>query len=334
MKMLKKCAVLALALCIICLSLTGCSTSKTLATVNGNAITDGFFAFYMYQYLSVMATDLGDNMVSADDMVSSSVTVHDYVKDIVYDSIVEDYATIALGKEHGITFNSEDAESAKAYKASFRTQLEQTGVTYTQLLKGIGATDKDVDHFCENASLITRITTEIYGEKSPYYPSENEIKNITDDFHQNYTCVTYVIQSTTDSTGAALNEAEMKKSMDACLAAKKAFEDGEDVATVVQAYSEDASSREAPYTIYFTMDAVSDEALLKGVKDLKIGETSEILETSNGLMVLKRLELDDVQITALIEEYMEQNIEERKTELTDGFSVLKTSEYDAFHMDF
>ena len=91
--------ILALSL-ILCLLLgcaagfTACSSAKVLFTVDGVGVTDGYFSFYMSQYLSAMASDLGDNMISSSDMIDESTTAGDYVKDIIYESIVNDYATI------------------------------------------------------------------------------------------------------------------------------------------------------------------------------------------------------------------------------------------------
>lgn len=337
MKTFKRGISLLLCLCVLCgcmLGLTGCASSSTLFTVDGTAVSDGFFSFYMYQYLAAMIDDLGENMPSSSALISESQTVGDYVKETIYDSILNDYATIALGKEHGITLNDSDRKDAEEYKTAFAAQLTAGGGTYKQMLRDLGCTDADVLLFCENLALLARITKTLFADESPYYPSEDEVKSISDDFYKNYICITYVIQSTTDVTGAVLSEAELKVSREACEAARDAFIAGEDDEKVVKEYSEDIAGRQSPYTIYFTLDSITDEALHDGIEPLRIGDVSDILETSNGYVVAKRLELDPDQIDSLITAYMEDNVEARLQTITDEFSVFKTPEYDAFSMAF
>ena len=337
MKSLKRIGALVLMLCLLCgtlAGLSGCSSSKALFSVDGVAVTDGYFAFYMSQYLSAMAEDLGDNMISSDDKVSEDQTAGEYIKDIIYERIVDEYATIALGRELGITMSSKDRDTAEAYIESYKAQLAYSGGSYRDMLKTLGCTNADVELFCRNASLIARITEALYKENSAYYPSKTEIENITKDFHENYICITYIIQSSTDETGAVLSDAELAKSRANCIAARDAFLKGEDDERVVKDYSEDAAGRESPYTIYFTLDSITDEVLLNGIRKLKIGEVSDVLETSNGMMVAKRLELDDKQIESLIYDYMNTSITNRKTALTDSFAVVKTTEFDSFNMQF
>ncbi|MBQ3094856.1 MAG: hypothetical protein IJC53_00285 [Clostridia bacterium] len=331
--------ILALSL-ILCLLLgcaagfTACSSAKVLFTVDGVGVTDGYFSFYMSQYLSAMASDLGDNMISSSDMIDESTTAGDYVKDIIYESIVNDYATIALGEEIGVTMSSKDYETAETYKTAYIAQLEAAGTSYKQMIKNLGCTNTDVELFCRNASLLSRISEALYADGSTYYPSESEIENITKDFHENYICITYVIQSVTDTTGAVLNDTELQLSRDRCTAAREGFLKGDDDEKVVQDYSEDASGRESPYTIYFTLDSITDEVLLKGIRNLKIGDVTDIMETSNGMMVAKRLPLDDKQIDTVILDYMSKNIESRTQMLADGLAIYQTAEYSEYYLQF
>ena len=337
MNRMKRILSMVLTICLLlgcAAGLSACSSAKVLFTVDGVGVTDGYFSFYMSQYLSAMASDLGDNMISSSDKIDESTTVGDYVKNIIYERIVDDYAAIAIGEEIDITMSSKDYESAETYKAAYIAQLEAAGTSYKQMLKNLNCTNADVELFCRNAALITRISEALYADESVYYPSETEIANITKDFHENYICIIYIIQSVTDSSGTVLSDAELKISRDNCTAARDAFIKGDDDEKVVKDYSEDAAGRESPYTIYFTLDSVTDEVLLKGIRGLKIGEVSGIMETSNGMMVAKRLPLDDKQIDSVILDYMSKNIEARKKMLTDSLAIYKTAEYDEFYMQF
>ena len=337
MKRTKRILALSLTLCLLlgcAAGLSACSSAKVLFTVDGVGVTDGYFSFYMSQYLSAMASDLGDNMISSTDKIDENTTAGDYVKDIIYDRIVDDYATIALGEEIGVTMSSKDYTTAESYKDAYVAQLEAAGTSYKQMIKNLGCTNADVELFCRNAALITRISEALYEDGSTYYPSETEIANITKDFHENYICITYVIQSVTDATGAVLNDAELKISRDNCTAARAAFLKGEDDEKVVQDYSEDASGRESPYTIYFTLDSITDEVLLKGIRNLKIGDVTDIMETSNGMMVAKRLPLDEKQIDSVILDYMSKNIEARTQMLADGLAIYQTAEYSEYYLQF
>ena len=337
MKTMKRYLALMLTLCMLlgcAAGLSACSSAKVLFTVDDVAVSDGYFSFYMSQYLSAMASDLGDNMLSSSDMIDENTSVGEYIKDIIYDRIVNDYATIALGEEIGVTMSSKDYDTAETYKAAYIAQLEAAGTTYKQMIKNLGCTNADVELFCRNSALMTRISEALYADGSTYYPSESEIANITKDFHENYICITYVIQSVTDTTGAVLNDSELKISRDNCAAARDAFLKGDDDEKVVQDYSEDAAGRKSPYTIYFTLDSITDEVLLKGIRSLKIGDVTDIMETSNGMMVAKRLPLNDDHIENVIYDYMGKNIEARISMLADGFAVYQTTDYADFNLNF
>ena len=128
MNRMKRILSMVLTICLLlgcAAGLSACSSAKVLFTVDGVGVTDGYFSFYMSQYLSAMASDLGDNMISSTDKIDENTTAGEYIKDLIYDRIVDDYAVIALGEEIGVTMSSKDHEVAEAYKVAYIAQLEK-----------------------------------------------------------------------------------------------------------------------------------------------------------------------------------------------------------------
>ncbi len=202
-------------------------------------------------------------------------------KSMAVETLLPIYAVIAEGEKNGVGFTEEDDKKIKDWIAE---QKKNYGAEFENVLKSSGYADEDTLYEIQKIQLhMQKIYEDI--EKNPSKYITNTIKkNITDD---KVTVKHILISFEQEEDGTLSDEAKAKakKTAEEVLAKVKA---GEDFDALVEKYNTDPGATDQGYTF------AQDGSMVKEFEDasfaLEIGGTSELVETSYGYHIIKRIE--------------------------------------------
>lgn len=290
---MKKLMTLVLTL-VLGISMIGCS-SKSVATVNGEAIPVEYFKTYVnwtklsyesYGYTSsVWETEMEDATTSSsseDSESSEKKTYWDSFKESILDSMEQSEAIYQKAKEVDVLPTDEEVQEAVddfnnsvGEDETVKEQAETAGIN-DEFLKYVLtrklAYSKYQEYFNENTDV-----------------EESKLKEEYEANKDSYNTVTasHILISTTDDSGEELSDAkkaEAKEKAEEVLAKAKG---GEDFAELAKEYSDDSSNAENGGELgAFTYDQMVEE-FSKAAFALDKGEISGIVESEFGYHIIK-----------------------------------------------
>ena len=290
---MKKLMTLVLTL-VLGISMIGCS-SKSVATVNGEAIPVEYFKTYVnwtklsyesYGYTSsVWETEMEDATTSSsseDSESSEKKTYWDSFKESILDSMEQSEVVYQKAKEVDALPTDEEVQEAVD---SFNDSVGEDE-TVKEQAETAGINDEFLKYV---------LTRELAYSKYQEYFNENtdvEESKLKEEYEANkdsYNTVTasHILISTTDDSGEELSDAkkaEAKEKAEEVLAKAKG---GEDFAELAKEYSDDSSNAENGGELgAFTYDQMVEE-FSKAAFALDKGEISGIVETEFGYHIIK-----------------------------------------------
>lgn len=290
---MKKLMTLVLTL-VLGISMIGCS-SKSVATVNGEAIPVEYFKTYVnwtklsyesYGYTSsVWETEMEDATTSSsseDSESSEKKTYWDSFKESILDSMEQSEVVYQKAKEVDALPTDEEVQEAVD---SFNDSVGEDE-TVKEQAETAGINDEFLKYV---------LTRELAYSKYQEYFNENtdvEESKLKEEYEANkdsYNTVTasHILISTTDDSGEELSDAkkaEAKEKAEEVLAKAKG---GEDFAELAKEYSDDSSNAENGGELgAFTYDQMVEE-FSKAAFALDKGEISGIVESEFGYHIIK-----------------------------------------------
>ncbi len=228
---LKKLKVLGALLLCICL-FAGCGGEKivSMGTVNGVAIDQSRFDFYMNnmknQYGSIM--DLTEPN-------EENKAIYALMEQSAWDSVVQNTLVEGLAKEEGIEVTNAEVENVldAQVKASFETEQD-----FQQWLKAMGYTKDDMLYMFRIDTLSQKLFDKVTADISI---SDEEAKAAFDANKENWQKISVShILFKADRDNAS--EEEINAARDKAKDIIKRLDNGEDFATLAKEYSEDGSA--------------------------------------------------------------------------------------------
>ena len=249
---------------------SGCATKPYVMIIDGMKIRQGTFAYYYgYSYATYYST-YGD----------STVTYY------ALTNVSQHVAIYRLFEQYGLELTEEDEQSIEdARQAKIDELGGQAG--YAAFLKTIGLTDKLYREILAITPMYNHLKDYLYGEGGSEYMSEEEVRQIYADL---YAHEVHIFISTAD--------VETTEDQDALYALAEEAHDravaGEDFTDLILEYGDDAYMAEYPEDGYYLAEGdsgsdVIDEALF----NLEVGEISDVVTTSNGFFIYKRLPIEE-----------------------------------------
>ncbi len=353
--------IIAVMLCaLMCLSVSSCVKKEApqVPDSNGNNIelgldyankklADGVVAvvgdkeisieearFLMSQYVAGLYTQQGlEQAEKADrDAVLDSQAAEDgsTYRELIYKQTADTLVMLTLfsekGKEKGIDYTDEKLKEA----------FETNGITAQKdlFVEQFKLTPESIDEFMKKQF--------IYSDYMEQYVSKDERMNPTDEtlkttFDENFLKAKHILKLTTDQqSGQKLEEAKVKEAKAKIDALLKEARSGADFDKLVAEESEDPGSQSQPEGYVFGEGEMVTE-FYEGTKALEIDGISDVIETSYGYHIIKRLALSDEDFTANKDKVLsiyqnkefEKIIEEAKKEAKiyiDYSQLLKTDD--------
>ena len=301
--------------------------AETVLTVNGDAVTadeySGYMLYNMQYYASMYAqmglTDLWSNKDMAKSLGAS-------MPEAAEQQAI--YARVVMQKfnELGLKLSyNEQKEMASVRRNSIANTTKDA---YLNQIAQFGFSDQTYQNFMYISQCYQALNDYYFGENGVNTPSDEDIQKYYED---NYITAKHILITTVDPASGETKrtDEEAKKEAQSILDRINA---GEDFDTLMNQYSEDTglSNNSNGYT--FTEGQMVTE-FYDGAKALAEDEVSELVKSSYGYHIIKRVKLDDSQldnfksdiisaISGSMDELLQQWMDEAQVETTDLYSTI------------
>ena len=301
--------------------------AETVLTVNGDAVAadeySGYMLYNMQYYASMYAqmglTDLWSNEDMAKSLGASMPEAAE--QQAIYARVVMQKFN-ELGLKLGYNEQKEMAEIR-------RNSIDNTSKdAYLTQIAQFGFSDQTYQNFMYISQCYQALNDYYFGENGANTPSDEDIQKY---YEENYITAKHILISTVDPASGETKrtDEEAKKEAQSILDRINA---GEDFDTLMNQYSEDTGLSNNPNGYTFTEGQMVTE-FYDGAKALAEDEVSELVKSSYGYHIIKRVKLDDSQldnfksdivsaISGSMDELLKQWIDEAQVETTDLYSSI------------
>ena len=301
--------------------------AETVLTVNGDAVAadeySGYMLYNMQYYASMYAqmglTDLWSNKDMAKSLGAS-------MPEAAEQQAI--YARVVMQKfnELGLKLSyNEQKEMASVRRNSIANTTKDA---YLNQIAQFGFSDQTYQNFMYISQCYQALNDYYFGENGVNTPSDEDIQKYYED---NYITAKHILITTVDPASGETKrtDEEAKKEAQSILDRINA---GEDFDTLMNQYSEDTGLSNNPNGYAFTEGQMLPE-FYDGAKALAEDEVSELVKSSYGYHIIKRVKLDDSQfdnfksdivsaISGSMDELLKQWIDEAQVETTDLYSSI------------
>ena len=301
--------------------------AETVLTVNGDAVAadeySGYMLYNMQYYASMYAqmglTDLWSNKDMAKSLGAS-------MPEAAEQQAI--YARVVMQKfnELGLKLSyNEQKEMASVRRNSIANTTKDA---YLNQIAQFGFSHQTYQNFMYISQCYQALNDYYFGENGVNTPSDEDIQKYYED---NYITAKHILITTVDPASGETKrtDEEAKKEAQSILDRINA---GEDFDTLMNQYSEDTGLSNNPNGYTFTEGQMLTE-FYDGAKALAEDEVSELVKSSYGYHIIKRVKLDDSQfdnfksdivsaISGSMDELLKQWIDEAQVETTDLYSSI------------
>lgn len=301
--------------------------AETVLTVNGDAVTADEYSGYMLynmQYYASMYAQMGlSDLWSNEDMAKS---LGASMPEAAEQQAI--YARVVMQKfnELGLKLSyNEQKEMASVRRNSIANTSKDA---YLNQIAQFGFSDQTYQNFMYISQCYQALNDYYFGENGVNTPSDEDIQKYYED---NYITAKHILITTVDPASGETKrtDEEAKKEAQSILDRINA---GEDFDTLMNQYSEDTGLSNNPNGYTFTEGQMVTE-FYDGAKALAEDEVSELVKSSYGYHIIKRVKLDDSQldnfksdivsaISGSMDELLKQWIDEAQVETTDLYSTI------------
>ena len=301
--------------------------AETVLTVNGDAVAadeySGYMLYNMQYYASMYAqmglTDLWSNKDMAKSLGAS-------MPEAAEQQAI--YARVVMQKfnELGLKLSYNEQKEMASVR---RNSIANTGKdAYLNQIAQFGFSDQTYQNFMYISQCYQALNDYYFGENGVNTPSDEDIQKYYED---NYITAKHILITTVDPASGETKrtDEEAKKEAQSILDRINA---GEDFDTLMNQYSEDTGLSNNPNGYTFTEGQMVTE-FYDGAKALAEDEVSELVKSSYGYHIIKRVKLDDSQldnfksdivsaISGSMDELLQQWMDEAQVETTDLYSSI------------
>ena len=301
--------------------------AETVLTVNGDAVAADEYSGYMLynmQYYASMYAQMGlTDLWSNEDMAKS---LGASMPEAAEQQAI--YARVVMQKfnELGLKLSYNEQKEMASVR---RNSIANTGKdAYLNQIAQFGFSDQTYHNFMYISQCYQALNDYYFGENGVNTPSDEDIQKYYED---NYITAKHILITTVDPASGETKrtDEEAKKEAQSILDRINA---GEDFDTLMNQYSEDTGLSNNPNGYTFTEGQMVTE-FYDGAKALAEDEVSELVKSSYGYHIIKRVKLDDSQldnfksdivsaISGSMDELLKQWIDEAQVETTDLYSSI------------
>ena len=325
MKIIKKITAFALALCMLTLSLVGCSSLGTpVMELGGTEITANMIEFWLSRYKAQFEYYYGDAVIQQYGLdkvdqfwplVSDSATGETYddvMSGFIYENAKTYLCSLYLFDQFGLSLPSSTVDAVDAHidelceayasgsKSEFNALLSNYGVS-VNILRELYLIDEKVDYlenylFGPGGTLgVTKIDKENYYQQN--YVRMRQICFFINECPEYDDNGNVVLDKDGYAKYRSMTTAETQEARNRAAEALRSINSGASFLDVSKQYDENPTDDEYTGGIYMSRDSAmgTDAALEKIYNELQSMEVGQIklIETENNLHIVEKLELDE-----------------------------------------
>ena len=301
--------------------------AETVLTVNGDAVTADEYSGYMLynmQYYASMYAQMGlTDLWSNEDMAKS---LGASMPEAAEQQAI--YARVVMQKFNELGLKLSYNEQKEMASVRRNSTANTTKDAYLNQIAQFGFSDQTYQNFMYISQCYQALNDYYFGENGVNTPSDEDIQKYYED---NYITAKHILITTVDPASGETKrtDEEAKKEAQSILDRINA---GEDFDTLMNQYSEDTGLSNNPNGYTFTEGQMVTE-FYDGAKALAEDEVSELVKSSYGYHIIKRVKLDDSQldnfksdiisaISGSMDELLQQWMDEAQVETTDLYSTI------------
>ncbi len=290
------------AVAILISALSGCASKPYVMVIDGMKIRQGTYAYY-YGYSYANYGSYGESAVN----YYALTNIHQYV------------AVYRLFEQYGMKLSEEDLQTIETNRTTMIESLGGQG-GYAAFLKTLGLTDKLYREILATGPMYEHLKEYLFGEGGPQYLSHEQIR-------QEYAAMSahevHIYISTAD--------VETVEDQDALLAKAEEAHDravaGEDFTALILEYGDDPYMEANPETGYYlAMGDSGDDAIDQALFNLEVGEISDVVTTTSGFFIYKRLPIEDDYLNAV---FSDESVYDNYIDVTFNYYLMDVmTDYD------
>ena len=287
--------------------------------IGGVDVTYSQYRYYYVNYSKNFANYSGYDWQNYDDLVESFNSAIDEALEM--ESLI-----VKLSREKGIGFTEEEFDTN--IMSAYDSLIEQYGDDYE-------ATFEENYNITQYYLLENEILYQLYNKIQQYLYLEggerfDDIKKTTLDFFNdnNYVRVKHILVSFPEVTeGEELTEEQKAETYAKAKEVLDKANAGEDFDELIEEFNEDPGAASNPDGYYFNDTSTFTQAFKDASFALKEGEISDLVESSYGYHIIKRLPIDDEDIV-YTNEYYDNMIEDFRDFIAEERGKMEKSELD------
>ncbi len=257
---------------------------KTVATVNGEEITDLDVNYYIYAQAATYAQENGIDYEALADydwsQEADGVTLADKIKEDALNDAINEVLLIQKGAEKGVALTEEEVAQIDSQIAGISSAYGEEGFTLRARTMGISS-PKQYAKMYHKVMAAQTVQDNITANPSNYYPEDTSVLN--EYVQPDKASVKHILISTEAADGAEVNVEEKRALTDQVL---QRLQNGEDFDALFEEFNEDPGATTEGYTFSSgEMVAEFENASFA----LGIGELSGVVETEYGFHIIKRI---------------------------------------------
>lgn len=332
---MKKTKILALLLAglMLVLCFAGCGKSANYGTIDGKKIDAELFDSLVRSQLSSLSS-YGYTAENIKELLNQAggedgSTIGDSLKTSTLDALKSFAAVELIAKENDITLTDDD----KAYLNEMKkSAIEQAGgkSEFVSSLKQQGISEEIFDRVQLNVILQEKVLTALYGPGGIYEVNQDEIVS---DLVANNVRVRHIVIQAKESDE---DYAEKKAKADEALKRARA---GEDFEALIAEYGEDPGMDTYVDGYVFNKEGILadsgsplDPTFTATSFAIGVNEVSDVVLSTSGLHIIKRLPLDEAYVLENINTYYTNYaaiaFNSKLLEVADSFEVKTTETFD------
>lgn len=306
--------------------LAGCSGSSgdVVVNVKNETITEGELLFFIANTVEGIKTQYMSSMTDEQKKEYWQTEIDgkkptDYIRESALSELIHYTVLSQAAKDAGITVSDSEVNS------QFSKMYDSEAVL--NLKENYGVSKSSIKAVLRKQILREKYIDRVVSKEEGYVPSEDDLIKL---FNENYLKAKHILIMTVDpETSQPLGDEKVKEKEKLAESILSRLKNGADFDKLMNEYSEDAGLDSYPDGYVFTEGEMVTE-FYEGTKALGINEISELVPSTYGYHIIKRVELLPTDIKDKEETVRQTYVNSYITSLTDSLkSKYEISQDDA-----
>ena len=305
-------------------------SNPVVITINGTKYNKTDYMIYLRlaktNLFDENTTDLPEATLNTIADKTTNITVENYLRGKVEESIKVAGAIESMAKENNISLNDEQLEKLENDKKKYVSNLGGKK-KFNEFLKNNRTTEKAYDKMAKVDALYKEVFNLLYAEGKKYDLTEDEKNQIEKEYYQSYSKIKQIVLYTVDtSTKEPLSNSVVEQKKLLAETIRNMITDVNEFDSYIKKYSDDAINVEPPYDMYFTSNQVLKE-IEDNVAVMKEGQISKVFKSTYAYHIVLKEKLDDGYLKTLYNNKREEKFLKAISDKIDDSVIIMENEF-------